>query len=208
MADETWPRPLLRSLTLIVLATLACAAVVTLGYQRVVSRCEASRLGISLLETLVLANRNVEVTRLRFDAGLIEARHAPTGRELLFSFRDLAGGRTAVGLEDYPMESEPGWRAAAWVPVYSGAHVESFRHHADNGNELGELRLLSSTPLSALVVYYEDALRREGMELVKANKPDGSWTAQARTRDRLAQVAVRLVPRERGTQVVIEYAGR
>ena len=197
-----------RALLVVLVATVACGFVLALAYAGAVNRSSDVQRELGLLERLVLANRYVEVLELSPSAGWIRAQHAPSRRELLFSFRDLTLGRTAVGLEDFPVASEVGWRAAPWVPVYSGAQVEGHRYQQTDGVEAGELRLLTATPLPALADYYTGALRREGMWVEARMLPSGAWSAQARTRDRLAQVAVRLLPRPRGTQILIEYAGR
>ena len=201
------PTPVFRLLAILLLCALSCGGILAIAYSRAVQRSESMRQALTLLEKLVLANRHLEITEMQPLAGWIQTRHVPSGRDVLFSFRDLAGDRTAVGLEDYPVESEPGWHAAAWVPVYSGAQVESYRYQKTDGTETGELRMLSATQALALAAYYRTALRREGLTVDTRAVPGGGWATQAQSRDRLAQVAVRLLPRERGTQILIEYAG-
>ena len=200
MAATLWFLVMVLTVSDVLLLSVACREEARRSQQR-----EAA---VGYLERLVLANRHVEITALRSASGSILARHVPSGRDVRFSFEDLEADRTAVAFADDPVASQPGWRAAAWVPVYSGAQVESYRYHAGDGLETGELSLLTATPVAPLIAYYQSALRREGMLVAPKTVPPRGWAAQAWTRDRAAQIAVRLVPASKGTQILIEYAGR
>ena len=208
MNEATGWRPLTRLLAIVLLGVVACGGILTAAYFRVATRTESTRNATAMLEKLVLANRYVEVAEVQAGAERIRGVHVPSRREMLFTFRELRGGRTAVGFEDYPVAPNPGGRVPPWVPVYSGAQVKSHQHKQHPDYESGELVLLTATPAPALQAFYVQALHLEGMTVAEQSLPKGAWIARAHTRDHVAYVTVGLVPRERGTEIGLQYSGR
>ena len=208
MNEATGWRPLLRMLAILLLGALACGGILTAAYFRVATRTESTRNATVMLEKLVLANRYVEVAEVQPGAERIRGVHVPSRREMLFTFRDLREGRTAVGFEDYPVAAISGGRVPPWVPLYSGAQVTGHQHKQHPEYESGELVLLSATPAAALQAFYLEALHLEGMAVTAQSLPKGAWIARAHTRDLVAYVTVGLTPRERGTEIGLRYSGR
>jgi hypothetical protein len=157
--------------------------------------------GLEMIERLATANRDLEMIEWLPRAELIRTKHRSSGREILFTYSDVNGQRTAVGFEDHPVDHQAGWRAPVWVPVYPGAQVVASK----SGGPQGELLLAVGAPFAKVVDHYRSAIRAEGMMVLVERLSGDEMIVRGAARDGSARLSAKLIGRKSGTQVRIEY---
>jgi hypothetical protein len=192
-----------RIVLVLLLVIAATAAVSAWLYQQRGAGLLNPQQGLTMIERLLIANRDLELIEWQPRAELIRTRHLSSGREILFTYRDVAGRRTAVGFEEYPADHQPDPQIPSWVPLYPGAQVVTSKHEGASG----ELMLAVAAPLAKALDYYKTGIRAEGMSVAVEKLSDNESMVRGVSRDGRTRISAKLMVRPQGTNVRLEYQG-
>ena len=188
---------------------------------------------LATAKMLATANPDVEVVSVNEDKGTLTVREKATGKTLTMNLDDLKngkmvftddrgervtiqsggeGGRFSVKTKDGTVEGGSTWTPPAWLPAYPGARVQTGANSQSAEEDAGAAYLSTQDSPDAVLVFYEEALKKQGFEAVKqvtASDGKNEISSVTATRDAGGKyVHVVAMPMDGATTIYVSYTAK
>jgi hypothetical protein len=143
---------------------------------------------LAATKMLTAFNSDLEVLSVNEDRGIITVREKSTGKTVTMNFEDVKkgkivftdergehvdleargdgeGGSFTVSSKDGMLKAGSEWSPPDWLPVYSGARIESGVNSRSSGEESGAGYLSTGDSIEDVLKFYEEELRNDGFEV-------------------------------------------
>lgn len=192
---------------------------------------------LALAKMIVAANPDVELVSVDDDKGLITVRNKKTDETVTVNLDDAKNGKISfkkegedeVTLEANGDESKGSLEVKSaegtakfssgsveklpdWLPVYPDVQLVGSYSAQNKGGQSGGFHFATKDPPNKIISFYEDGLRRAGMEvntnLLQTNGKVSGGMATGEDTKKKRIVSINALPSEDGTQVTVVFEVR
>lgn len=189
---------------------------------------------LAVAKMIVAANPDVELVSVDDDKGLITVRNKKTGETVTVNLDDAQKGKISFkkdgedevtfeangdeskgSLEVKSAEGNAKFSTGSadslpdWLPVYPDVQLVGSYSAQNKDGQSGGFHFATKDPPNKIISYYEDGLRRAGMEvntnLLQTNGKVSGGMATGEDTKKKRVVSVNALPSDEGTQVTVVY---
>jgi len=164
--------------------------------------------GVAVTKLLAAANPDAEIVSLDERGGIVVVRDRKSGKTVRMNFADIKQGRMSFDSEDGRVSlaaaADGAIQLPAWLPAYSGAHDAGGISASGANGDSGTYGFQTSDAPSAVVSFYEAALKKAGFEIQQRIESGAATILSAQSANTAVSLAA--APADGHTSVTVTFS--